>query len=416
MKTLSATRSSEQLSPRHRTMFSPEYQAIREMEDEGDAPKSSISCRWKGITSMVLGACLLFFAARLLMPQPSLPADSVVFFRKSNICKRPDYTSTTLKTDYEQSFFALLSDTKGEQKFEASDVVVFGDSVYIVCDNSWSVAKFHKSLVPFSEKNKLLGNPVIPGMKDSSWEAIVFDPTSGHFFVTREAIPHEGHYHAHITELKIDKNDYQQIETCKSEFVFKSENKGFEGMVLLPSKDGEVYLLGLCEGNYCEGGKRGRNRGHGRMVMMKKTKKHDQCLWETLRVLKLPAEISFMDYSSASLYGNALAVTSQEDSQVWIGMMTVPASGVVEDPDKLQVLSGGRIFNFPRDDNCDVVYCNIEGISFINDRMLVAVSDQMKSGGKQDFRCLQKDQSVHVFSLPAGAVTQADVQDHRALA
>jgi hypothetical protein len=32
--------------------------------------------------------------------------------------------------------------------------------------------------------------------------------------------------------------------------------------------------------------------------------------------------------------------------------------------------------------------------------MVVAVSDQSKKGGRQDFRCRTKDQSVHVFMVP----------------
>lgn len=33
---------------------------------------------------------------------------------------------------------------------------------------------------------------------------------------------------------------------------------------------------------------------------------------------------------------------------------------------------GGKVLHFPRDNDCNVVYCNIEGIAFINDRMIVA--------------------------------------------
>ena len=32
------------------------------------------------------------------------------------------------------------------------------------------------------------------------------------------------------------------------------------------------------------------------------------------------------------------------------------------------------MLHFPRDDDCNVVYCNIEGIAFINDRMIAAGS------------------------------------------
>jgi hypothetical protein len=60
----------------------------------------------------------------------------------------------------------------------------------------------------------------------------------------------------------------------------------------------------------------------------------------------------------------------------------------------------GSTFDFPKNDDCQTIYCNIEGIEWLNEQMVVAVSDKMKSKGKQDFRCFDKDQSVHVFVLP----------------
>lgn len=36
----------------------------------------------------------------------------------------------------------------------------------------------------------------------------------------------------------------------------------------------------------------------------------------------------------------------------------------------------------------------------MNDEMLMAVSDKMKSKGRQDFRCASKDQSIHAFVIP----------------
>ena len=57
--------------------------------------------------------------------------------------------------------------------------------------------------------------------------------------------------------------------------------------------------------------------------------------------------------------------------------------------------------DFPKNDSCETIYCNVEGVHWLNDDMIIAVSDKMKSKGKQDYRCFDKDQSVHVFVLPA---------------
>ncbi len=44
-----------------------------------------------------------------------------------------------------------------------------------------------------------------------------------------------------------------------------------------------------------------------------------------------------------------------------------------------------------------MVYCNVEGLDFLNEDLLIAASDQMKNAGRQNSRCLAKDQSIHVF-------------------
>ena len=61
----------------------------------------------------------------------------------------------------------------------------------------------------------------------------------------------------------------------------------------------------------------------------------------------------------------------------------------------------GKVLQFPKSEDCHTVYCNIEGIHWINDEMILAVSDKMKGRGKQDYRCLEKDQSIHAFVLPS---------------
>jgi hypothetical protein len=60
----------------------------------------------------------------------------------------------------------------------------------------------------------------------------------------------------------------------------------------------------------------------------------------------------------------------------------------------------GNMYDFPKNDLCETIYCNIEGVHWISDDLVMAVSDKMKGKGKQDFRCFDKDQSVHVFILP----------------
>lgn len=191
-------------------------------------------------------------------------------------------------------------------------------------------------------------------------------------------------YHAHSTHSD---SDYKVKGACMSEFTFDSENKGFEGAVGVEAH-GEFYAIGLCEGNHCASGKKGRESGNGRLVVMKK--EHDttwpgNCVWKTQQMIEIPKSADFVDYSDFAIRGNKIAVTSQETSQLWMGEIDT------SNPGKF-TLSGDTLYDFPRDHDCHVQYCNIEGIHFLTDTLLAAVSDKMKSGGKQDFRCMDKDQ------------------------
>lgn len=326
----------------------------------------------------------------------------------TKICKHPDYRDTTLKLNYEQPYLALWKDTHGEVKFEASDITIVNNTFYVVFDNSWAVGKIGMDLHPYSRENVQLGSPTIAGRDDSQWEAIVYNPKTTTFWITREAIAHEGteHFHAVILEVTLDEKaqSYRTERSCSAEFLFTGGNKGFEGMVGLFDESGEMHLIGLCEGNHCAGGARGQDAGNGRLVIMSlhtQNNNSQDCVWKTTRVVKLPPRMKFVDYSAVATRNNKIAVTSQENAQLWISEMEGVSDTGIIDVKKFAVSGkNAQILNFPRDDNCNVVYCNIEGIQFINDNVVVAVSDKMKGSGRQDFRCLAKDQSIHVFSLP----------------
>jgi len=157
-----------------------------------------------------------------------------------------------------------------------------------------------------------------------------------------------------------------------------------------------MIVLALCEGNFCEGGDKGRQHGNGRLVALRKQSnvalhgKSYACLWQTEKVIHLPSEISFAEYSSIALRGNRVAIASRESSRVWIGQINF---------DKLELATkGAKMYNLPRDDKCDVVYCSVDGLDWVDDNTLVACSDGMKDGGGH--RCSEKDQSIHVFALP----------------
>jgi hypothetical protein len=326
-------------------------------------------------------------------------------------CEKDDkYSKGTLKRAYELPYAALFTDHKGQKKYEASDVTIVGDEVYSVCDNSWAISRFSKSLLPFNEENVQVGDPNRVPDEDSGYEAIFHH--EGLFYVVRESVYHGDHeegeytseagdYHAIIEELELSENDYTIVNECQCQFEFEGDSKGFEGAVGFPDENDKLYILGLCEGNHCSESRKD-DVGNGRVVIM--TKSEDQemgCLWETVRVVDIPKSAAFLDYSAIDITQDGrVAITSQEHSAVWLGQAKGIDNGVI-DPLAFEFeTDSGDVLQFPKDGDCHTIYCNIEGIHFINDDMLMAVSDKMKGRGRQDFRCADKDQSIHAFVIP----------------
>ncbi|KAL7534817.1 hypothetical protein ACHAWF_004961 [Thalassiosira exigua] len=341
------------------------------------------------------------------------------------------YSKNTLKRAYDLPYAALFRDTRGQSKFEASDVTIVNDTVYSVCDSSWAISKFTRDLIPFSEKNVQIGDPTGgPNREEgdeSGYEAIF--EHAGLFYVVRESIFHADHdheadkessddtddddddvvkkdessgdYHAIVEELLVGEDDYTLVRECQCEFTFEGDSKGFEGAVGFPDDNGDLYILGLCEGNHCSE-ERKEDVGNGRVVLMKKREDSDgNCLWETVRVVHVPESAAFLDYSAIDITNaGRVAIASQEYSSVWLGHAFGISNGII-DPDAFDFVDDSNsVLQFPKDGTCHTIYCNIEGIHFINDEMLMAVSDKMKSKGRQDFRCHEKDQSIHAFVIP----------------
>lgn len=268
-----------------------------------------------------------------------------------------------------------------------------GDSYYAVCDNSWAISKFDASLTPFSESNVQIGDPNREE-EDSGYEAIIHHNNT--FYVIRESVQFvhilesEGtnitKYHAVIEEIILNEDDYEIRDQCKCEFEFEGDSKGFEGGFGMPGIDGEFYIVGLCEGNHCSESRK-FHKGHGQMIMMKKNASHPEgCIWETVKNISIPKTAHFRDYSDIDVTNDGkIAITSQEDSALWIGQLFGVEDGFIDPENIVFNESAYLVYDFPKSNECLTVYCNIEGITFINDEMVMAVSDKMKGKGKQSF-------------------------------
>ena len=221
-------------------------------------------------------------------------------------------------------------------------------------------------------------------------------------------------YHAIVMQILLpppdsEDTDYAVLDSCPSEMLFDGDSKGFEGARSIRGADGVLYVLGLCEGNHCSS-QTGKDVGHGKVIVMAREDEGGPtggCYWKTVRTIDLPMK-EFVDYSALAIHHRtkAVAITSQENSQVWVGELSTGSDGEF-DPMTAE-FSKGKVYDFPRAATCAVQYCNIEGIEWVDDggadedapRTLVGVSDKMKGKGKQPFTCLEKDQSFHLFQLP----------------
>ncbi len=78
---------------------------------------------------------------------------------------------------------------------------------------------------------------------------------------------------------------------------FNSDNKGIEGLTYI-DVGATGYLIALCEGNFCDGGKRGREVGNGRVLVMKVTGVAGDL---SFKMVNVPSSAKFTDYSGIDM-------------------------------------------------------------------------------------------------------------------
>jgi len=353
-------------------------------------------------------------------------------------CMSHDFRNVAMKTAVDATIFGLVKDINLDQKFEGSGVVKVNHAFYVICDSSWSIPVFHDLSAsgrlddiydPKAKKHERWqhenSNYLIPPADlsafphnvDSNWEAITVNEKTGQHITVQESLPlKDGKYHAIIMNVNIQHHPPQWTldYACPSEFTFLDESKGFEGLLGMNGIDGRFFLLGLCEGNHCNTGDIGKEHGHGMMVIMELDQgegppntfkdgylqETSTCRWKTLRTVNLPSVAFFEDYSDVARRGDVIVISSQASSSLLFANMVLE-DGLLN-PETFEV-TGGQVTKFAPTSDCQTQYCNVEGIDFINDRMLIGASDSMKGGGPphgQPFMCLEKDQSMHVFALP----------------
>jgi hypothetical protein len=280
----------------------------------------------------------------------------------------------------EEAKIAELRGDPEHRRLEASGVLAEGGRYYVIFDNSPDVARVG-GLSAGAAETRLIRAESGKGRR-IGYEDIAYDPTADRFYVLIEALPHGRAFMAEVEEYD---GGFRHLASARLDFPLDRANKGLEGLSCL-RRAGRTYLLGLCEGNRCQGGAAGRRPGGGRIQLFERGPRH----WDHAGTIRLPPALWFEDFSSLSVAGDRVAVVSQASSALWVGTLA---------PSSWEVVGDGATYRFPLDRQGNTVYCNVEGVSWVTGDRVVVVSDRAKAT-TQGRRCRAKDESIHVFAIP----------------
>lgn len=272
----------------------------------------------------------------------------------------------------EEKLYRLLPGKRRDSRLEASGVALLDDTTaLVVFDNLNQVARIDLSLEP-RKTNRLLLAPSV----GAGFEEVAVDRDAGRVFCLIEALEDvDGRFRGFVVEYDAAG---RFVRLTRLGTRLESENKGFEGLAHV-RRGGREYLLALREGG---SGAKGR-RGGSRIDALAPTADGG---WRPSHRIGLPKNAEFEDYAAIDYRDGRLAVVSQSSARLWVARL---------DEDGRRVVPGSEtVFRFPKRS-----YRNVEGIAWLSDDTLIAVSDRKKA--RQPARCARKDQSIHVFRIPA---------------
>ena len=271
----------------------------------------------------------------------------------------------------EEKLFRLLPGRTKNSRLEASGVALVNDSTaFIVFDNLNQIARVDVSLKR-SRRNGLWHTPSL----GAGFEDVAADTRLGSTFGLIESVEDlDGVLRGFVAEY-----DHEgRLRRCaRLPGQFRKANKGFEGLAH-GRHQGREHLYALREANSrASGAYRGRIDVYVRAT---------NGAWKPSHRIALPAEARFKDYSALAYWHRQVAIVSQESARLWVGRL---------DAKRRRFVPGtGTVYRFPGRN-----YGNVEGIDWLSADTLIAVSDRAQKD--QPAKYAQKDQSIHVFRIPA---------------
>ena len=294
---------------------------------------------------------------------------------KSGKSKKKQEKILKLELVREEKLYRLIPGRNERSRLEASGVALYDNSTALVIfDNLNWVAVID---ITFKNQN---GNKLFPAPSLSlGFEDIAIDSRHKHFFCLIELMEDfDGDLCGFIAEYD---SSGRFINCTRLSTTFKDPNKGFEGLAHGWIDDKE-FLYALCEGNLGTDAK----SGGGRIDVFTRTGEEN---WKLSHHVSLPMEAEFEDYAALSYRDGQIAVVSQQSARVWVARFDEQSRAVMP--------GSGTVYRLPSKS-----YGNIEGVAWLSPNTLVAVSDKKKKG--QPEYCGEKDQSIHIFSIPGRGI------------
>jgi hypothetical protein len=270
----------------------------------------------------------------------------------------------------EEKLFRLIQGRSRNSRLEASGVALATESrAFVVFDNLNQIATIDVSLKR-SQRNALWPAPSL----GAGFEDVAADAKSGSIFALIESVEDtDGVLRGFVAEYDPDR----RLRHCtRLSGRFQRANKGFEGLAHRRHQ-GREHLYALREDNSRSSGKR-----RGRIDVFSRSVGGP---WKLSRSIDLPKDARFKDYSALAIRKDRIAIVSQESARLWVARLDARTYKVIP--------GSGTVYRFPGKN-----YRNVEGIDWLSEDTLIAVSDRMKTG--QPAKCAKKDQSIHLFRIP----------------
>jgi hypothetical protein len=270
----------------------------------------------------------------------------------------------------EEKLFRLIPGRTRKSRLEASGVALIDDkTALVVFDNLNQVACIDLSFQG-PDGNRLFAAPSL----GSGFEDIAVDVKHRRAFGLIESVEDfDGVLRGYVAEYDYDGNCLRCVRLPSR---FRKANKGFEGLSH-SRHGGREYLYALCEANY---GKSTKARGRIDVFM-----RASDGTWRLSRHIQLTRRAQFDDYAALSYRDHRVAIVSQESQRLWVARLHKKTHAVIPGSE--------AVYRFPSRS-----YTSVEGIDWLSEDMLIAVSDRKKK--RHPAKSANKDQSIHIFRIP----------------